>query len=288
MTLNLLHLRYFYDTIRLSSVSQAAKANCVTQSAVSQGIMKLEKSLNTELLTHCRNKIKITSEGERFFHSCQQVMKSVSELEDSLQKTEKEYYGKITFACSHSIAQSVLEEVLFEFKQQAPHVYIKILLGHTGIIKEWIKHGRIEFGLILDNDDLKGLSCQTIYSGEFKIFQSVKRIDETPKECLFPEPRAEIFTIKNYYYNKYNRELKTALEINSWEVIANLVEKDVGCGFFPDYLALHPKRKALIQPCNLGLPPIPYNLMVALPKREVLSKNGLLFVDLLNKKMRKI
>ena len=79
---------------------------------------------------------------------------------------------------------------------------------------------------------------------------------------------------------------RSTLEINSWEVIANLVEKDVGCGFFPDYLALNPKRTNLIKPCELGLNPIPYNLMVALPKREVLSRNGQLFVSILCDKLR--
>ena len=81
------------------------------------------------------------------------------------------------------------------------------------------------------------------------------------------------------------RELKTSLEINSWDVIANLVEKDIGFGFFPDYIALNPKRKNLIKICELDINPIPYNLLVALPKREELSRNGQLFFNILKKNL---
>lgn len=285
MHLNLLHIRYFYDTVRLRSVSQAAKINCVTQSAVSQGIIKLEKSLNTQLLTHCRNKIKVTSNGEKIFQSCQNVIKSITELKYTINDSDEEFHGQIIFACSHSMAQSILQETLCEFKRRAPNVYVKLLLGHTGIVKEWIKQGRVEFGLILDNDDLAELDYEVIYSGAFKIFQSINRSEKEPQECIFPEPRAEIYVIKNSFSERYGKDLKTALEINSWEVIANLVEKDVGFGFFPDYLALNPKRSRLIKPCELDLSPIPYNLMVALPKRELLSRNGQFFVKILRNKL---
>ncbi|NGX57962.1 MAG: HTH-type transcriptional regulator HdfR [Chlamydiae bacterium] len=279
--MNLLHIRYFYDTVRLGSVSLAAKANFVTQSAVSQGIMKFERVLGAELLTHCRNRIKVTSRGEKVFHSCQQVMRSMTELESVMKAPEEGYHGQMVFACSHSMAQSVIQETLLELKKVAPAVTIKVHLGHTGIAKEWIKQGRVEFGLVLDNDDLAELDCEVIYSGAFKIFRSVSREESIPEECLFAEPRAEIFSMKSSFFDRYGRELKTQLEINSWEVIANLVEKDVGFGFFPDFLALNPRRRDLIVPCELDLSPIPYNLMIALPRGEKLSRNGQLFLEIL-------
>ena len=275
--LSLLQIRYFYDTVRLKSVSQAAKFNCVTQSAVSQGIFKLEKLLKIQLLTHCRNKIKVTAKGEQFFQHCQTVIQSMKELEHAVFDASNEYFGQITFACSHSIAQSILNKVFQQFKAQAPQVYVKMLLGHTGIIKEWIKQGRVEFGLILDNDDLMMLDCETLYSGNFTVFQSIDRDESIPIDCIFPEPRAEIFTIKKYFHDRYKKELKTSLEVNSWEVIANLVEMDIGFGFFPDYLMLNPMRRQLIKPCHLDISPIPYQLMLALPKNEQLSRNGQLF-----------
>lgn len=286
MTINLLYLKYFHDTIRLGSVSKAAQSNHVTQSAVSQGIAKLEKSLGAKLLTHCRNRIKITAEGEKVFWKSQTVMKSVTELHHCLDDHDNNYHGQLVIACSHSMAQSVLEEPLFEFKKHAPAVRVNVLLGHTGIAKEWIKQGKVEFGLVLDNDDLSQLDQKVLCSGHFNIFQSTNRPDSVPEECIFPESRAEVFDIKRNYRKKFGRELQTSMEINSWEMIASLIEKDLGFGFIPDYLALTPQRAESIKPCDLDLEPIPYNLLIALPKGEELSRNAKLFVEILQEKIR--
>ena len=178
ITPNILHIRYFYDTVRLGSVSLAARANNVTQSAVSQGIMKLEVMLDAKLLTHSRNRIKVTGQGERLFESARVVIHSVTEMESCLKGDESDYRGHVHFACSHSIAHSVLEGPLMKFKELAPDVKVKISLGHSGIAKEWLKQGKVEFALILDNDDLSGLDFRSIYSGNFEVFQSSKRVQE--------------------------------------------------------------------------------------------------------------
>jgi LysR family transcriptional regulator, carnitine catabolism transcriptional activator len=43
--INLMHLKFFCDAVTFSSISEAAKRNYVTQSAVSQAIAKLEQIL---------------------------------------------------------------------------------------------------------------------------------------------------------------------------------------------------------------------------------------------------
>lgn len=60
--LNLNNLRYFYDAAEAEGISEAARRNFVTQSAVSQGIQKLEMALGISLITHQRNCFKLTAE----------------------------------------------------------------------------------------------------------------------------------------------------------------------------------------------------------------------------------
>ena len=211
----------------------------------------------------------------------QSIIKSVTDLECCLETSDNSYQGQIIFACAHSMTQPLIDETLLQFKKKAPAVKVKVLMGHTGIVVDWIKQGRVEFGLILDNNDLSGLDYDILYSGTFNIYRSIERASSFPKECIFPEPRSEIFTVKNAYFSRYGEELKTQLEVNSWEVIARLVQQDYGYGFFPDYLTLSPERKRLLKACDINIPPIPYKLMTALPKAENLSRNGKLFIRLL-------
>ncbi len=58
--LNLIYLKYFCDAVKHGSVSGSARENFVSQSAISQGIIQLEKSLGKELMTHQANRFKPT------------------------------------------------------------------------------------------------------------------------------------------------------------------------------------------------------------------------------------
>jgi len=278
--MNLLHIRYFYDAVRLNSVSGAAKANHVTQSAVSQGIMKLEQTLGVRLLTHSRNRIKVTEHGEKVFRASQKVIRSVSELQ-KMSFEEGGHSGELVFACSHSLAESIVGRALIAMKREAPNVRARVRLGHTGMIKPWLKSGHVEFGLVLDNDDLSDLDTELIHQGVFQIYRHRDRLKTVPTECLFAEPRAEIFAIKRAFLNRYKMELSTQMEINSWSQIANLAAQDFGFAFIPDYIVFHPRYRGILVPCELDIEPLRYQVKLAYPKGELLSRNGRLFLTIL-------
>lgn len=100
--MNLFFIKYFYDTVKLKSVTAAANANHVTQSAISQGIAQLEKSLSVSLLTHKRNSIKVTTEGETLFQWSRTMLREIEDLKSRLKANQNEYVGRLSFACSHS------------------------------------------------------------------------------------------------------------------------------------------------------------------------------------------
>lgn len=277
--MNLYFLKYFYDTIRLNSVTEAARENHVTQSAISQGISQLEKSIGHRLLTHKRNAIKITSEGETVFEWSRTIFRQMDDLKSRLKTNQKEYGGNVSLACSHSLALSVLPEILDQFRKVAPLVKPKIVFGHTGLIKTWIKQGDIEFGLVLDNDDLSALSLNPIYSGAFRFFQSQLRPKNEPiTSAIFPPARSEVFIVKQAFLKKFGFELKTEMEICSWEVIARLIGLTSHIGFIPDYAAFCTDRANSIHLCDIDLG-IPYTIFAAYPLEEQLSRNANKFIE---------
>lgn len=280
--INITYLKYFYDTIRFESVSKAAKLNFVTQSAVSQGIVKLEKTFNVSLMTHKSNTIKITPEGKTVFESCRSLFQTLDELMQAVQQKDGEYSGELSFGCSHSMALSLLPGVLMNLHKTAPYIIPKMLPGHIKLVKEWLHQGKIEFGIVLENEDVSSLERIPIYSGTFNLYQSIKREKGKPFDTIIStEPRAEVNAMKDDFFKKYGIKLKTFMEISSWEAIANLVAIDAGVGFIPDFLALSPQREGKLIPCSIDLDPIPYQISVVFNKEEQLSRNSKLFVTLL-------
>src|SRR5690242_11017059 len=100
MLMNLVYLKYFLDAARTGSISQSAKENFVSQSAISQGIHKLEKELEKELVVHRQNRFRITPEGEIVLQMGLEVFERVEELQTALKAEKDEVAGRIEFAAS--------------------------------------------------------------------------------------------------------------------------------------------------------------------------------------------
>ena len=142
------------------------RENFVSQSAISQGICQLEKSLGKDLITHQANRFKITQEGLMVFEMSKQVFSSIQELEKSLLMDEGTVSGRIEFACMHSFALALLPKCLQKVKKEWPKLHVNFRLAHTDVIREWIKKDVIDFGIVLDNEDLSAFDS-------FKIMRAI-------------------------------------------------------------------------------------------------------------------
>src|SRR5258708_5227782 len=127
--LNLNNLKYFLDAVESESISEAARRSFVTQSAVSQGIQKLEKALAVSLITHQRNCFKLTPEGQIIFSLTLQLFKTLKEMTDISQEAESIVSGQINVVCTQSIAINKICPILQKFKKDYPQVSVKMKVG---------------------------------------------------------------------------------------------------------------------------------------------------------------
>lgn len=276
---NLQHLKYFYDSVRLNSVSKAAKENYVTQSAVSQGISKLERDLKHTLLEHHRNRIRLTDVGRSLFERAGSALSVMKELEDSLGRKEQEYVGHLTVGCTQSMATGLLQKAICLFMKKAPRVSLKIVFGHAALLKQWALCGSIDIGFALDNEDLSGLEVHHFYEGKFRFFSSSYSRKSFNHQCVFTEPRRETNLIKKAYKKRYGVPLDTLFEMGSWGAIADYICESKAVGYIPDYLAKGYKLKEI----DLDLSLSSYQLYIVHHPNIQLSRNAHLFVEFAQK-----
>ena len=271
--MNLLYLKYFCDAVKQGSLSASAKTNFVTQSAISQGIRKLESLLKCELIHHQSNVFRLTKEGQKAFKHAQEVFDAVNFLENSL-RDEHEVGGHVEFACTHSFALALLPPHLKKAKQNWPHLHVNFRLAHTDVIKELVKRGNVDFGFVLDNEDFSSFDCHEVYRGEHRLYTSSQT---TETIFILSEERQETILLKKAYQKRYREPLPVLMEVSSWEVIANLVEEGLGIGFFPDYVA---KRHPRLQEFYLEIDPLPYKVLAIFPSSRRLPKAVEAFLSL--------
>jgi DNA-binding transcriptional LysR family regulator len=273
---NLIYLKYFCDAARSGNISHSAKANFVSQSAISQAIHKLEKGLGTTLITHQQNRFRLTPEGETVFQKSRDIFASCAALEEALSAPTGKISGRLEFACTHSFALAVLPQHIKQLGRRFPKLHVNFRLGHTGTIKELIRKGVIDFGIVLDNEDLSGFQCREIYHGSYRLFYSGRYDKKKPAHFIISEELMETNLLRRAYRKKFRKELPVRMEVSSWEVIAKLTEEGLGIGFFPDYVALG--RKSLKEYPS-GLAPIPYRIYAIFPPSTPLHKNQEAFLS---------
>jgi DNA-binding transcriptional LysR family regulator len=275
--LNLIYLKYFCDAVRSGSISAAAKLNFVSQSAVSQGINKLEGSLGTALISHQPNRFKVTEEGRQLFARAKDIFKAIQTTEDFLAENQ----GRITFGCTHSFALSCLPQYLKLAKEHLPHLRINFRLGHFFSIKEWIKTGAIDFGILLNNEDLSPFNKFPLHQGSYRLYASKEIQDPSNLPFLLDsEERMETNLLKTRYDELHQKELPILMEISSWGVIAKLVQEGLGVGLFPDYIAYANQD---IKPVLSELNPMEYTLYALFERNLEPNIHAQKFLNLFSK-----
>jgi DNA-binding transcriptional LysR family regulator len=273
--INLVYLKYFCDALRLGGLSAAATTNFVTQSAISQGITKLEKSLGIALLAHHPNRLRPTPEGEFTFRQGLDILKRTSDFKQEVTTKGSDLIGDLDFGCTYSFALAVLPGYLKHFRSNHPQVRINCNLGRNEEIKRMVKSGTTDFGILPDEGDLTGFAKRDIYKGKLHLYCSSRIPKKDHKKLGFilaASHSQETILLKDAYYKKFGKPLVGILEANGWTVIANLVAEGMGIGYFPDYIAQ--QRKEAFQVCNLPIEPHNYTLSAIYPRGMQLRKSS--------------
>jgi DNA-binding transcriptional LysR family regulator len=111
----------FRSAARFGSISAAARKLGVTQSAVSQRVLRLEGRLNTSLFVRTKTRIALTDSGTMLL----QAMSSVANvLNDSISRIHRHRRGAIVLSCVPSLATEWLVQHLASFYRSHPGIEI--------------------------------------------------------------------------------------------------------------------------------------------------------------------
>ncbi|WP_019529312.1 LysR family transcriptional regulator [Dasania marina] len=124
---HLSHLYGFYTVAKYHSFTRAAEELCVTQSAVSYQIKKLESLLNVQLLDRrCRNTVRLTATGEVLATKCQSIFSELDQVFESL--SGKSVGGSFTIAAPTCFGSVFMPKVVANVKKQHPDLKLKLAL----------------------------------------------------------------------------------------------------------------------------------------------------------------
>lgn len=141
-------LKLFCDVIQLKGFTQAAAANSVTQSAVSQRLKSLEKRFGLPLIERHGAELLLTKAGQAVYKGARRILGELRELEEQLQGINGQVAGSVKLAAIYSVGLYELDPYVKKFLKSYPEIEVQIEYSRSNKIYQDIANGSVDLGIV--------------------------------------------------------------------------------------------------------------------------------------------
>ena len=192
----------------------AAEELCITPSALSRRIKKLEDELGATLLDRTTRSVSVSTIGQEFLPEAIRMVegfyRTLSDITDLIQVRR----GSVRIACNNTVSDTILPEVLSVYREKNPEIKIKVIENSSPEVRESVLRGEAELGITTMTESHNDLDFQPLFEDSLLVI------------CRIDHPLAQYKNvtwndIKNLNYIHLRRESGTKL----------LLEKTLGSTF---------------------------------------------------------
>jgi len=243
--------RVFSVVAKNSSFSRAAKDLFMTQPAVSQAMMQLEKELGTRLFNRTPKGVTLTTEGKLLYEYTNSALGLLDAGEEKLLEFKNLTTGQLKIGVGDTISRFFLMPYLEAFHTMYPNIKLQMLNGTTSEICNFIKSGEVDVGLCnfpLEDASLQLTVCTEIQDifvcGEkYKTLQS-KRLsyeDLLKFPLIFLEKKSNSRNYVENYLMAQGIQIAPEFELGSHDLVLEFARSNLGIAcvtkeFSMDYL----------------------------------------------------
>ncbi len=146
--MDLSHLRLFKDIAHERNITRAAADNGISQSAASQHVHDLERSLGVTLLDRTSRPLKLTRAGSLYESFCSDVLRRRSELDRAIDRLKSRIEGTVRIASIYSVALAELSRWDEEFRRRFPDAELTAEFLPPERVYQAVRAGDADLGLV--------------------------------------------------------------------------------------------------------------------------------------------
>ena len=137
----------FRALVEYGNFRVAAESICLSQSALSRRIEKLEAALGNRLFDRTTRRVSLTLYGQNFAARSAQLLDNVESMLADVDKASEERTGLITVATVPSAACYFMPDVIRRFQSRYPRVRIKLIDSSAGNVMDAVARSQADFGI---------------------------------------------------------------------------------------------------------------------------------------------
>ena len=146
--MNYEYYKVFYEVAMRKSLTQAAGALFVSQSAVSQTIAQMEQELGVPLFIRKPRGVQLTQEGQVLFEHVRDSVLSIRSGEEQVRRMISLRDGMLSIAASDTMSEQFLLPYLERFHRLYPDIRLHVNNKTSGDSIQSLLHGEVEMAFV--------------------------------------------------------------------------------------------------------------------------------------------
>lgn len=273
------HLRIIQALDENGTLTKAANALCLSQSALSHQIRYLEKKLGVTLWEREGRNLRLTQGGDLLLQTAQQVLPVLRQAEQTLRAYGEGRQGILRIGVECYPCYEWLTGVIGLFLEQMPDVEIDIVKKFQFSGLEGLLNHHIDILVTPDMEKKEGIHYETLADYELVLLVSddhplaeIKTI--TPEDLVnetllaFPVP-AERLDILTQFLNPACIKPAGIRKIESIELMLQMVTLGRGVCVLPEWLAADYVQNMSLRIMRIGLDGLYKKLFIALRVKDM-------------------
>ena len=238
MRYTLRQLEIFIAVARHESVSRAADALALSQSATSTALGELERQFDTQLFDRIGKTLRLNELGQVLQPHAVQLIEHASEIETLLAR--KTDFGPLKIGATLTVGNYLATLIAADFLRLHPSAQVKLSVHNSATIVQQLTHYELDLGLIKGSCRHPDLVVEPWVEDELVVFcapahplahgRPVSMLELAGQDWILREQGSGTRETFDQALRHFNGNLNVRLELEHTEAIKRAVESGLGIG----------------------------------------------------------
>ena len=254
-------LHLFHLVVRHRSFTKAAREAGLSQSAMTRQMQSLEERLGVELITRTTRSVDLTEAGEYLARESARLLGGVSATLEGLQSSFGSARPVVRVGVSRTVAMAHMPGLFHANQQRLPNVAVQVNYQTSAEILSALEQHELDVGVLCPPSPLPdSVKVTHRFADAFTLIASKSIAEKQPRS-----PRADLQvrwlqqqswlmmqgatvtgSLMRRWLKRQGLKLEPAMELDSFDLIINLVASGMGVSLVPQRaLALYRRRQAI-------------------------------------------
>ncbi len=247
-------LQVFHHVFLRLSVTAAADALCLTPSAVSQQVKRLEQEIGAPLFVRLHKRLAPTPEGQQLFALVQPLLTELHQGLDRFEEGRSEPAGLIRFGAPVEFGSTYLPHVIATFRASHHKVTFDLELGRPLVLLAMVEKGELDFAFIdtfptkEQRASLTTCSARPILEEEVVLacsrqYRERQGMDDNSFADLSRQPfisqQRDAHALNNWFLHHFGKlppSLDIIFTVSSHQAVVNAIKHHLGLGIVVSHL----------------------------------------------------